>query len=194
MKTGIIPHTLFIIICFFFNVALFAQSLNDSIIAIDQKVKIINLDTAYSIATFKDESFLDSSFINQAGIGYGELKGYFNNGNLCKIYELVGIKKLNDIAVTEYYFANNELIYISETENYNPAVLIDSNGTVDYKAKEPDFFGQYYFSQNKLVQKNIKGKQAILPNELYFDSQSKQAQLLEYANKYRTLLLIKYKQ
>ncbi len=196
MKTGIVNRALLIVIHFFFVAVLSGQSLNDSIIAVNKKVLILYSDTTYSISTYKNETFLDSAFINQAGIGFGELTGYFKNGKLCRIKELIGVKKLNDVAIVEYYFSNDSLIYVSESEQYNPNVYVGSDGVIDYKYNkdEPDFFGQYYFNQNRLFYKNTRGKPGILPNEMFFDSQSKQGQLLENANEYRTLFLIKFKQ
>lgn len=190
----IVNRTSFIIFQLFFVLGLFGQSISDTIKAIDQKVSELNSEKGYWISTFKNEAFLDSAFINQAGQGFGELTGYFKNGNLCKIREMYGLKIINDTAVTEYYFVNSELIYVSETENYNPNIYYDSTGTIDYKTKEPEFYGQYYFSHNRLIYQNTKGKQEILPNEMFFDSQSKQGQLLDVAQKYRARFLIKYKQ
>lgn len=96
---------------------------------------------------------------------------------------------MDDKATTEYYFSDNNLIYIHETENYNPEVYMDSEGTVEYKAKGPDFEGQYYFHNEKMVNSKIKGQPRILPDEKFFLSQSKEGQLKHSAQKYTNLLI-----
>jgi hypothetical protein len=188
MKTIIIASLMTLA---FINVS--GQDKSDTIKNIDQKVQALKNDTSYWISIMNNEAFLDTGFIKQAGQGYGQLTGLFKNGKICIIHELIGIKLLKDVAETEYYFSDGKLIFVYEKENYGPAVYIDSSGTVDQKIKGPDFEGRYYFNNDKLINTNTKGKQQILPNEMYFDSQSKEGQLLLSAQKYKNLLSMKMK-
>jgi len=189
MKTIIITS---LITLAFINVS--GQNKSDTIKNIDQKVQAMSKDTSYWISTMNNEAFLDTGFIKQAGQGYGQLTGYFKNGKICIIHELIGIKLQKDVAETEYYFSDGKLIFVYESETFGPAVLTDSSsGSVHYIIKGPDFEGRYYFLNDKLIKKETKGKQQILPNETYFDSQSKEGQLLLSAQKYKNLLSVKMK-
>jgi len=163
-----------LILMMFAAVAQNKERIND----IEQKCKIINLAPAYQIKTLEGADFLDSAFINQPNEGYGKLTGYFRNDTLFKIREFYGIKKLEIIGITEYYYWENKLIFVHETENSGPDVLMDSSGTIDYRVKVPEFEGLYYFFSDMLIYKLVEGEQAILPNEKFFDSQSKEGQLL----------------
>jgi len=161
---------------------------SDTIKNIDRKVLSINRETKYQIATLKNEAFLDTAFINQPGKGYGQLTGYYKNDTVYKIREFIGISQLHDMAITEYYFSGSKLIFIKETEEYGPENITDSLGAVDHKKNKADFEGQYYFFNDKIINTNKKGEQKILPKEMYFDSQSKEGQLLLSAKKYVSLL------
>ncbi len=173
-----------------------AQHIADTVKLIEQKVKSIDEETNYWISTFNGEEFLDSAFINQAGKGYGQLTGYFKSGTLSKIKEMIGIRLLQQIAYTEYYFSEGELIYVYEEEYDGPDIFIDSAGTVDHRIAMPDFFARYYFNNDKMIRRLEEGKRKtmLLPDEKFFDSQSKEGQLLYEAQKYHAMFSIKYKQ
>lgn len=185
---------IFAIIIALVNTIVWGQKKDDTIKIVEQKVASINQATNYKIVTIYNEAFLDTGFINQAGKGYGQLTGYFQTKNCSKIREQIGVKLLHDHATTEYYFKDEKLIFVHEEEVYNPNIFIDSAGTVDYRVAEPDFEGNYYFLNDKIVMVRTKGQQRILPNEMYFDSQSKEGQLLHSAEKYTRLLSQKQKQ
>jgi hypothetical protein len=183
LKT-VIPATF---LAFLFTAAS-GQEKNDTIREIEKIVLAVNLDTNFQVVILKNEAFLDSGFIKQPGIGFGTLTGIFKNNAVYKIHEYTGIKQMNDFATTDYYFSEGKLIFVSESENYGPEIMIDSAGTIDHKISEPDFEGFYYFHNDKLFKRITKGEQRILPNEKYFDSQSKEGQLLTTAQKYLELL------
>lgn len=161
---------------------------NEAINNIDQKVLMINLNPIYQIVELKNEEFLDKNFIKQPGEGFGLMCGYFRSDTLPKIREYYGIKKLNDHATTEYYFDEGELIFVYENESYGPIVFTDSSGTSDYKSPLPDFEAKYYFKNGKLIFITWQGKPQIIPNEMFFDSQSKEGQLLDSSKKYVKLI------
>jgi len=177
-------------------VQVFGQDKNDTLKIIEQKVGEINQDTNYWISTFTNEAFLDTGFINQPGQGYGQLTGFFKHGKVCKIRELIGISLLQEVAITEYYFVDGKLIYVYEQEKQGPDIFIDSEGTIDHRIDEPTFEVRYYFDDDKLIGLVEKGVRTtiLLPNEDFFDSQSKEGQLLHSAQKYHALFSIKYKQ
>jgi hypothetical protein len=173
-----------------------AQDKRDTLNIIEKKVMLLDKDTNYWTSTYKNEAFLDTGFINQPSQGYGLLTGYFKNGKICIIRELVGLKLMNEVAVTDYYFSDGKLIYVYEREKQGPDIFIGSDGTTDYRIKEPNFEVKYYFSNDKLFATTEKGirKTMLLPNAEFFDSQSKEGQLLLTAQKYHALFSIKYKQ
>lgn len=161
---------------------------------IEQKIRFIDQDTTYTITTLDNMAFLDTGFINQPAKGYGQLTGYFKNDTICKIRERIGLELLSDSATTEYYFSDGKLIFVRESEIYNPDVFLDNDGTVDQRKPGPDFEGTYYFNNDKIIFSSTNGKQQLLPNEMYFDSQSKEGQLMFSAQKYMNLLSEKNKQ
>lgn len=165
-----------------------AQTKNDTIRNIDQKCQSIKLDSSFKTVSLYNEEFLDTAFLKQAGAGFGQMTGYFRNDTIYRINELYGIRLLKDIAEIDYYFEHGKLIFVYEKENYNPDVFIDSARTIDHKIPCPDFEGHYYFFNEKIIFTKTKGKQQILPNEMYFDSQSKEGQLLLSAKTYVDLL------
>lgn len=164
-----------------------AQDTSAIVKNIEQKVQALDQIINYKLITIENGAFLDTAFLNQPGKGYGHLRGYFNNDTIYRIDEHIGIRLLQDVATTTYYFSEGKLIYVRESEKYGPDVYIDSEGTVDYKVEVPDFEGFYYFSGDKFIEKT-KGQQQILPNEKFFGSQSKEGQLEYSAQKYIDLL------
>jgi hypothetical protein len=173
-----------------------AQNKTDTINLIQQKVTSIDRETNYWISTINNEAFLDTGFIRQAGQGYGSLTGYFKNGKVCKIKEMIGIRLLHQIAYTEYYFSEGKLIYVYEEEHEGPDIFIDTAGTMEHAIESPAFTAKYYFSNDKMIGRLEDGerKTMLLPDEKFFDSQSKEGQLLYAAQKYHAMFSIKYKQ
>ncbi len=176
-------------------VCISGQNKSDTLKNIEEKIQIINNDSSYWTSTFSNEAFLDSGFINQVNKGYGKLTGYFKNGKICKIRELIGIKLLKETAVTDYYFSEGQLIFVSEQDIQGNDIFSDSAFTVNDRITEPSFEALYYFYQGKLIETVEKGKRKtmLLPNEEYFDSQTKEGQLQLSAKKYYALFSIKYK-
>ncbi|MDD3877700.1 MAG: hypothetical protein PHT69_13850 [Bacteroidales bacterium] len=164
---------------------------NERIQQADSLIKLIDSFDELSIVVLKDNEFLDSSFINQPAGGYGFLYAYFKNNTLYKIREIYGIKDMEVIAVCDYYYWNDSLLFVRETENNGPDSSLDINERINYTISNPEFKGMYYFYYNLLIFKLIQGEQSIIPNEKFFDSQSKEGQLLETSEKNRTLALNK---
>lgn len=153
---------------------------------IEQKTRGIN-SNIYEKIDLHNEAFLDSGFIRQIGGGFGHLIGYFKNDTIFKIHEYIGIRLFNSFATTDYYYAGNKLIFAYEAEFHVQDTLVDSIGFINYNIQKYDFEGSYYFTIDKMISVT-NGKQMILPNEMYFDSQSKAGQLQDFAEKYSALL------
>ena len=165
-----------------------AQSKTDSIKLIQQAVKAINRQTPSHLAHFSNAQFLDSLFLQQPGQAYGQLTAFFNNNEIYKIHLTIGIKRLHQTAYTSYYFSQGKLIYVCEEEYQGPEIFTDSAATIDDRIDMPGFFARYYFNKDKMIDRMETGqrKTMLLPDEKFFDSQSKEGQLLySAANYYR---------
>ena len=187
-----------------FNITLFllltvqiltAQTKSDTVKMIELQVQSMDKESDYWTSVIQNEAFLDTAFIRQAGQGYGQLTGYFKKGKVCMIKEMIGLRLLHEIAYTNYYFAEGKLIYVYEEEHEGPDIFIDSAGTQDRRIDMPGFYAKYYFNKDKMIDRMETGqrKTMLLPDEKFFDSQSKEGQLLYDAQKYYARFTIKYK-
>jgi hypothetical protein len=61
---------------------IYCQEKTDTIGNIDLVVQLIDKDSSYHLVNLYNEEFLDTGFINQPGKGYGQLTGYFKNGEI----------------------------------------------------------------------------------------------------------------
>ncbi len=173
---------------------IFAQQNKDVITGTDKAVLALNNLTDYKTVKLENTDFLDSAFINQGSEGYGILLGYFINDKLFKIREVLGFKKTGDIAVTEYYFDDSELFFVYESEKAGKDIFVSPDGTLDYRIDQPDFSVKYYFNNSKLITRTEEGvrETMLLPNEMFFDSQSKEGQLLDSSGEFSELLKLMY--
>jgi hypothetical protein len=165
-----------------------AQTKSDTVKMIELQVQSMNKVSDYWTSVIQNEAFLDTAFIRQPGQGYGQLTGYFKKGKVCMIKEMIGLRLLHEIAYTNYYFAEGKLIYVYEEEHEGPDIFIDSAGTQDRRIDMPGFYAKYYFNNDKMIKRLEVGerKTMLLPDEKFFDSQSKEGQLLySAANYYR---------
>lgn len=158
---------------------LFCQTQNDAVLDIRKKFKIINGIKDYQIKILENEEFLD-----QMTDGGGELKGFLKNDTVFKIVEKVGLSF--GVITLEYYYWNEQLIFVYEKEQ--TFKYDDSTGSFNYDILNTNFEGRYYFSNQKLFKTKIKGKK-MFPDDISFDSQTKEGQLLDFAKEY--ILLIK---
>jgi len=184
------------ICCFFLlgfvAMAAIAQTTLKDIPEINNAVQNINNYQNYDSIILTNHEFLDSVFIYQPSEGYGKLTGFFVNDTLIKIKEEYGLRLMHDYAITEYYFNDGKLIFVNEEENYNPQVITDNDGTVDYKQKGNDFEAKYYFTDAEMTTVDYKGEPQLIPNQRFFHSQSKEGQLRSSASKNAELLMSKY--
>lgn len=142
----------------------------------------------FNTQILKDAEYLDSTFISQPGEGFGELTFYYMSDSLYLIRDYFGVRKLNMNAVVEYYIYQGNLIFVHEREYSGPYAYIDADGTVDINRGTPVFEGRYYFDKGLLLYKNTLGESFLIPNEKWFDSQSKEGQLMTTFTNYLLLL------
>lgn len=187
-------RTIFIILTLsVFSTLTFAQQNKDIQSEVDKTVLELNSITGFKIVKLENTDFLDIAFINQESIGYGFLFGYFIDGELYKIREVIGIKLVGELAITEYYFDDSELFFVFESEKSGKDLFVSADGTVDYRIDEPNFSVKYYFNDSKLINKFEEGERQtiLLPDEKFFDSQSKEGQLIDSAQRYYDLFVVK---
>ncbi len=126
------------------------QTKADKLLTIRKTFQKINNDTSLRTRTIDDAE----EFLGHATDGGGQLVGYFHKDSICKIFATVGLSygSITD----EYYFNNERLIFVYETEKDFPEA--DSLGGLDYNKLDLVFEGRYYFDNDKLIDKITKGK------------------------------------
>lgn len=143
-------------------VKVMSQSVNDQIQQIKGRFASINQNKNYEVVTINHEDFLENMTD-----GGGELQGYFKDGELYKVFESIGLSYC--MQTREYYFWDGKLIFVFETE---ADFGMDSTGAWDYSQTKIAFEGRFYFSNDKLISTNIKGKKLMEDNTAP-DSQTK---------------------
>ncbi len=105
------------------------------------------------------------------------LYAYFVDGELVRIKEIIRILAFREMAIADYYFQSGELIIVLE------------KGNLDYCMTTADFKARYFYKDSKIIKRSEAGtrQSLLLPNEEFFDSQSKEGQLLYSAEKYYQL-------
>lgn len=137
------------------NVKVFGQKENDTILNIRKSVEQINKDSGYTIKKLNNEEFLE-----ETTDGGGELTGYFKNKKIYKIFERIGFS--NFISVNEYYFLNEQLIFVYEQE-IDPQ-WSDSINTYDWQKQKLVYEGRYYYDNGRLIKSIIKGEKRFKEN------------------------------
>ncbi|MBX2983709.1 MAG: hypothetical protein KF843_13610 [Flavobacteriales bacterium] len=116
--------------------------------AIDRVVQEINQSEDYEVRTLENDEFLE-----QMTDGGGELTGLMRNGQLVKMIEQVGLSSC--VNVTEYYFENSQLAFISvQGSEFS---YIDSTSSFDPRAQDVTMKANFYFHANKLIESELKG-------------------------------------
>ena len=89
--------------------------------------------------------------------GGGELTGFYENKEIKKIYEWIGLS--NGISIKEFYFDKGQLIFVYE--KFNSFVFDDKKDEFDLTKIKTIFEGRYYFNNEKLFSKSTKGNKAL---------------------------------
>lgn len=134
--------------------------------------------------TFKDSVELENEdFLENMTDGGGSLTGYFNNGELVKIKEWVGLSY--GIIQHSFYFRKGQLAYVLETED---DFYVNDSFQKDYTKFGQHFRGDYYFSDNKLA-----GMLTLGHNRFEDDANDPEKEFLSTASQYRKLILTRRK-
>lgn len=134
-----------------FPIVSWCQMQNDELESIKQAFWTINNDTALQRVTLQGDKFLGESVD-----GGGELVGYFKGDSIVKITEDVGLSF--GVMKIEYYFKGGYLIFVYEKEKDFP--YDDSTASFDYTRLSLVFEGKYYFHNDSLIKKIVKGKRS----------------------------------
>lgn len=121
------------------------------------KVKSIDADVGYQEKIINNEDFL--GYTTDGG---GQLIGSLKDGQIKKILEKIGLSY--GVKTYEFYLWDNQLILVHEKEEVFP--YNDSDGSLDQSRLELSFDGYYYFNQDKLIQKEIKGEKRYSDNNV----------------------------
>ena len=130
----------------------FAQTKNEQIKLIRKKFEIVNRDTTLRKVTLENEEFLTNMTD-----GGGELTGFYKNKEIKKIYEWIGLS--NGISIKEFYFDSGQLIFVYE--KFDSFVFDDKKNEFDLSKTKTIFEGRYYFNNEKLFSRSIKGDKAL---------------------------------
>ena len=130
----------------------FAQTKDEQIKLIRKKFEIVNRDTTLRKVTLENEEFLTNMTD-----GGGELAGFYKNKEIKKIYEWIGLS--NGISIKEFYFENDQLIFVYE--KFDSFVFDDKKNEFDLGKTKTVFEGRYYFNNEKLFSRSIKGDKAL---------------------------------
>jgi hypothetical protein len=154
-----------------------AQTKAGKILSIKQTFKRINNDKSLKKKTIDDVEI----FFGHTTDGGGQLVGYFNEDSICKISVTVGLSygSITD----EYYFSSGQLVFVYEIEKVYPEN--DSSDGLNYTKLKSSFERSYYFDNEKLIDKNIKGKRRFESKENITST------FLSDAKNYTTLLKAK---
>jgi hypothetical protein len=132
---------------------------------------------------FEDSLELENEeFMENMTDGGGSLTGYFENDKLLRIKEWIGLSY--GVTQHNFYFRKDQLVFVLETEDH---FYIDSTGT-DHSRFDQHFRGDYYFTNNKLVDMVSLGH-----NRFEIDTNDPEREFLQLATKYQQLILKKKK-
>ncbi|KIA90516.1 hypothetical protein [Kaistella jeonii] len=160
---------------------LFGQTA-EKIAAVRKKVEAINTEKSYQVKKLDSDYFVNVN--NETADGGQELSGYYKNGKLKKIIYSVGISY--GMKTCEYFFSNDELIFVFEKQDQFAAINDQSNqGTgLDHTKLTSVYTGRFYFENSKLFSIKQTGKE--ISNKMY--KKSKEAELLKDSKVFRAEL------
>ena len=141
----------------------------ETIEKIREHFKWINEQDDFVVSVLNNEDFLDHAPDNGA-----LLKGFYKNEFLYKIVEVIGLSSV--ILTTEYYFWDNQLIFVYDTEKHFKEIF-DSFGNfieLDYSATDLKYESRRYFVTDKEIKRiDMGNRQMRLDTEKDFISNVK---------------------
>ncbi len=139
--------------------SLFAQN-TDKLLAVRTAVQAINNDSGYQIRMRDNDYFTDVK--DEATDNGQELKGYYKNGVLKKMVYSLGLSVC--MKTYEYYFSDNELIFVFEKEDDYPP----KGDGLDYSRLVNAFEARYYLDKGKVFETKLKGTQRLDEGKNFF--------------------------
>src|SRR5687767_15105830 len=121
-----------------------------------QEFNSINNDSSLQKIVLDNEEFVD-----QLPDGGAQLSGYYRSGELKIMIQWVGFSNGNQIH--EFYFKDNELIFVYEQFNSFP--FGEKSQDLKHDTTVNTFEGRYYFDNKKLIHYMTKGKKPFDNNE-----------------------------
>ena len=88
------------------------------------------------------------------GDGGGKLTGFYKDKSIKKILLWLGLS--NGIETKKYYFKDDQLIFVYE--RFKTFGYEEKKGQMDYDKTITTFEGRYYFQNQKLISKSVKGE------------------------------------
>ncbi|WP_103068989.1 hypothetical protein [Aquimarina sediminis] len=134
-----------------------SQNTNEIILKIRSEFQRINSLNQLEKIELDNEDFMNELYGHTTDSG-GQLIGYFENGQLVKYTEWIGLH--HGYFTTEYYFKNNKLFFVYDQEKMFKSVYDESGEWMNFDTSlEPEtiFEGRYYFDNTKLIKKLTKG-------------------------------------
>jgi hypothetical protein len=129
-----------------FQPTIFGQTTNKDISQIRKVFSQINSDSQLKKFVIKGEDFLDHT-----PDGGASLTGYFSKDKLVKISEWIGLSF--GIRQTDYYYDSANLIFCYVSELH----FQTTDSGLNYNKTEPVLEVRYYYMNNRLIQKRLKG-------------------------------------
>lgn len=158
----------------------FSQSKEAVIKRIRNSFQQINSDRTLKTVKLENGDFLPD--LADAGTS---LTGYVKGDTIYKMNVWIGLSYC--VRQYNYYFSNNRLIFIYESEKDFPE---DSHGGLNYNKLNLAFEGRYYLDKGKIIDMKIKGKKRMEANpsaesvkSLLADAQSYKKLISAHLNK-----------
>ncbi|WP_343746641.1 hypothetical protein [Chitinophaga sp.] len=116
--------------------------------SIREAVGQINRDS-----TLKQVSLMNEDWMKEMSDGGGSLTGYYKNKLLVKAVRWIGYS--SGVEVVEFYFKNNELIFVYEQSDV--FYYDEKKGALRTDSLERNFEGRYYFFRKKMIDNTTLG-------------------------------------
>lgn len=148
-----------------------SQNIDEQILKIREEFQRINSNHQLEKIDLYNEEFMEHTTD-----GGGQLTGYFENDQLVKYVEWIGVSYGS--VVIEYYLKEGKLFFAYEQENKFKSLYDPSGEWMSFDTSlqpETIFEGRYYFNTSKLIKELKKG-------ERMFNSVFEPSKILEHAH------------
>ncbi|PKV48889.1 hypothetical protein ATE84_0905 [Aquimarina sp. MAR_2010_214] len=148
-----------------------SQNTDEQILKIRAEFQRINSNHQLEKMDLYNEEFME--YTTDGG---GQLTGYFENGQLVKYIEWIGVS--HGSIVIAYYLKEGKLFFAYEQENKFKSVYDASGEWMSFDTSlqpETIFEGRYYFNNSRLIKELKKG-------ERMFNRVFEQSKFLEHAH------------